>query len=77
MLFIDSASSDAEVGAELERGCGGEPSFLYNVSEGLGGLRQDVTEKDRSSNVFLEAQKWVGSSSSPCREHPRQGCHLF
>ena len=45
MLFIDSASSDAEVGAELERGCGGEPSFLYNVSERFGGLRQAVTAR--------------------------------
>jgi hypothetical protein len=29
-------NSDAEVGAELERGCGGadEPSFLYNVAAG-------------------------------------------
>jgi hypothetical protein len=38
MLFIDSASSDAEVGAERERGCGGslsdEPSFLYNATSG-------------------------------------------
>ena len=38
MLFIDSAGSDAEVGAERKRGFGGsrsdEPSFLYNATAG-------------------------------------------
>jgi hypothetical protein len=42
MPFIDSAHSDAEVGAEQVRGCGGhygspttgsdKPSFLHNVT---------------------------------------------